>query len=354
MKRTVLAISFVFSMLANSLSVAPGMAAPGVVPPPPPAHAAAPFKLSGPYTSGNLSVFLIHGANKINAKNYLTLQEALQQKKVVVRETGDVNNLSIENNSDSVVFIQSGDIVKGGQQDRAMQSDLLVPPHTKLPLPAFCVEHGRWSQRGKESVSNFQSSDYALAGKSLKLAAKKEMDQSKVWDMVAHEQESLTRAVGAAACSPPSPTSMQLSMETKGVAENSQKHISKLKDIPNGKGDVIGYAFAVNGKVNSADVYASHELFTKLWPKLLKSTAIEAVGEIAAAKPAAKAATEADVLRSMASAESAFPAPPLPGAANGTIGPAQVSVKEDAHNLLFETKDMQNKGVWLHKNYIAK
>ncbi|HEY9785821.1 MAG TPA: DUF6569 family protein [Candidatus Obscuribacterales bacterium] len=46
-----------------------------------------------------------------------------------------------------------------------------------------------------------------------------------------------------------------------------------------GKRDVIGYAFAINGKINSADVYASNALFTKLWPKLLKSTAVEAVGE---------------------------------------------------------------------------
>ena len=43
---------------------------------------------------------------------------------------------------------------------------------------------------------------------------------------------------------------------------------------------VIGYAFAINGKVNSADVYASHELFQKLWPKLLESSAVEAFSEL--------------------------------------------------------------------------
>ncbi len=40
----------------------------------------------------------------------------------------------------------------------------------------------------------------------------------------------------------------------------------------------IGYVFAVNGKINSADVYASNALFRKLWPRLLKASATEALG----------------------------------------------------------------------------
>ena len=43
---------------------------------------------------------------------------------------------------------------------------------------------------------------------------------------------------------------------------------------------MIGYVFAINGHVNSADVYASRALFVKLWPKLLKASAVEAVAEL--------------------------------------------------------------------------
>jgi len=42
---------------------------------------------------------------------------------------------------------------------------------------------------------------------------------------------------------------------------------------------VIGFAFAINGKINSTDRYASSALFKKLWPKLLKASAVEAVAE---------------------------------------------------------------------------
>jgi len=54
------------------------------------------------------------------------------------------------------------------------------------------------------------------------------------------------------------------------------KHLSKIVES---QPDAIGYAFAINGKLNSADVYASRELFARMWPKLLKASAIEAMAE---------------------------------------------------------------------------
>src|SRR5262245_54888938 len=85
------------------------------------------YTFSGPYTYQNLSIFLVHGKDTLPAKKLLTLQEALEQKKLVVHETKNVGQLSVENIADDFdVFIQSGDIVKGGQQDRALGYDLIV------------------------------------------------------------------------------------------------------------------------------------------------------------------------------------------------------------------------------------
>src|SRR5205814_5729749 len=99
------------------------------------------------------SVYLLHGQSaKSSAAGLLTLQEAMDQKKVVVYETGKVNELSIENTSSQDVYVQSGDIVKGGRQDRVLSTDLVLPPHSgKLSIAAFCVEHGRWTKRGNEA-----------------------------------------------------------------------------------------------------------------------------------------------------------------------------------------------------------
>ena len=57
-------------------------------------------------------------------------------------------------------------------------------------------------------------------------------------------------------------------------------YIKKLSGIIDGKSDVIGYAFAVNGKISSSDVYGSNALFRQLWPKLLKASAVEAIAEL--------------------------------------------------------------------------
>ncbi|HXL80610.1 MAG TPA: DUF6569 family protein, partial [Pyrinomonadaceae bacterium] len=107
------------------------------------------YRLSGPYTHKNLSIFLIHSKTTTRTKSFLTLQEALEQRKVVVYETQSVNELAIENLSSEEVYVQAGDIVKGGQQDRMMGVDFIVPPKSgRMPIAAFCVEHGRWSGRG--------------------------------------------------------------------------------------------------------------------------------------------------------------------------------------------------------------
>src|SRR4030095_10093981 len=107
----------VASMLPWFFSTSAG-AAPMIGPAPRPGPG---YRVSGPYTNKNLSLFLIHGKDTIKSTNILTLEEAMAQKKVVVHETGNVNQLAIENKSEAIVFIQSGDIVKGGRQDRTMQ-----------------------------------------------------------------------------------------------------------------------------------------------------------------------------------------------------------------------------------------
>jgi hypothetical protein len=108
------------------------------------------FRITGPYTHENLSVFLIHGSTRA-AKTLLTLEEAVAQRKVVVYETRNVNELSIENVSNEDVFIQSGEIVKGGAQDRTLKDDFILPTKSgRVNISAFCVEHGRWTRRGNE------------------------------------------------------------------------------------------------------------------------------------------------------------------------------------------------------------
>ena len=305
------------------------------------------YRLSGPYRHKNLTVFLIHGKDQTN-KTFLTLQEALAQKKVRVYETRDVNELAIRNLSNQDVYVQSGDIVRGGDQDRMISIDFIVPPRSgRMPIAAFCVESGRWSKRGGEEAATFTSSDNSIATKELKLAAKSANSQQAVWDNVAVVQTKLAENVGGSVNSSVSASSLELSVEDSKVKETSAVYINALNGILKKRSDVIGYVFAINGKVNSADVYASNALFAKLWPKLLKSSAVEAIAELNQETEPKEVATET-VHAFLAESEK-------PSAAAKEVTPrVRLVTREDDKNAFYETQDREQKDGWVHRNYIRK
>jgi len=305
------------------------------------------YRLSGPYSHRNLTIFLVHGKNLMKGKSFLTLQEALVQKKVVVYETKSVNELSIRNFSNEDVYVQAGDIVKGGQQDRMIGVDLIVPPRSgKLPISAFCVEHGRWSGRGNERAAVFSSSADAVATKEIKLAAKRSNSQGGVWQSVTVAQDKLSRNVGARVNSTVSESSLQLAVENEKVQESADSYVKALSTIANRSDDVIGYVFAINGKVNSADIYGSNVLFKKLWPKLLKANAIEAIAELQ--KDKFKPASADSVRGFLSEAEKAK------GSDKDVNARVNLLTREDDENILFETRDRAQPGAWIHRNYIKK
>jgi hypothetical protein len=306
------------------------------------------YRLEGPFTQGNLTVFLIHGKDRIKGQTFITLQEALVQKKVIVRETRSVNELSIENVSGEEVYVQSGDIVKGGAQDRMMAVDLILPPRSgRIPIAAFCVENGRWSKRGVEEVTVFNSSANVVASREVKLAAKAKGSQGDVWKEVSVAQDKLSANTGTRVNGAASPTSFQLALENKQVQANADSYVKVLGGLLDGKTDVIGYVFAINGKINSADVYASSVLFRKLWPKLLKASAIEAVAELHRGEKFE--APKSDAVQGF-----------LDNSPKGTEKQKDVSsrvqmvTRESDENVFFETRDRAKSDTWVHRNYIKK
>ena len=239
------------------------------------------YRVSAPYSYKNLTIFLIHGKNETNKMNILTLQEAMERQILRVYETSDVNELAVENISKTYdVFIQSGDIVKGGKQDRVLAISIIIPARSgRIVIEAYCVESGRWTKRKNEDAGQFSSSNDRIVSKELKLAANGTRSQSEVWEKVSEAQSKLSKNVGGSVAAAESRTSLQLSLENGRVASNTSEYVSKFANLIDGKSDVVGYAFAINGQINSADVYASNALFKKLWAKMLKAAAVEAVAE---------------------------------------------------------------------------
>jgi hypothetical protein len=305
------------------------------------------YRLSGPYTHKNLTVFLVHGKDQ-TSRTFLTLQEALAQKKVRVYETKEVNELVIKNFSNENIYVQAGDIVRGGEQDRMISIDFIVPPKSgRMPIEAFCVESGRWNKRGNEEAAVFSSSENGVVSKEIKLAAKSAKSQEEVWKTVKVAQDKLGRNVGGSVQDRTSTSSLELSVESPKVKATTAAYLKSLSGILQNKSDVIGYVFAINGKVNSADIYASHALFAKLWPKLIKSSAVEAVAEIQNGlehKPVTGESVEAFLAESEQASAST----------KDVTAHVRIVTREDDKNAFYETQDRTQKDGFVHRNYIRK
>jgi hypothetical protein len=308
---------------------------------------AAELRLSGPYTHDNLSLYLVHGQDRFQ-KKYLTLADAMVQGKVVIYETSNVNVLQVGNVSGQDVYIQSGEIVKGGKQDRVLKDDIIVPSSSsKLDVNVFCVEHGRWTQRGAEPVRAFAASPGAIASPAMKRAVQEQADQSRVWAQVAEEQARLSNNLETSVQSRTSASSYQLTLEAPKLQERVEAFKKDLSGLADKYPDALGYVVSVNGKVTGADVYATHDLFRKVWPKLLASSAVDAVES---ARPGAK-----------------FDPPPIAdvrAAATGRgarvtedrqINRRTNSVQADLpQGLVFETSDVDASGGPVHRSYVTK
>ena len=258
------------------------------------------FKILGPFTHRNLAIYLVKGKDVIRKTKFVTLEQALKDGKVTVGETGNVSSLVISSMYDEeYVFIQAGDIVKGGRQDRTLSTDFIVPPRTKtraknMPLKSFCVESGRWRARGTEEVDGFSMSSNQVASRDLRIASRYKGSQQEVWENAAELQDKLSHNVGKSVKSPVSSSSLELTLDNKDVRKHAQEYVNALRGIIRDKKHIIGFVFAINGQLNTAEVYGSEDLFRQLWSKLLRTAAIEAFAELKKGKnfkaPSTKAA----------------------------------------------------------------
>ncbi|MFN0139377.1 MAG: ARPP-1 family domain-containing protein [Pyrinomonadaceae bacterium] len=307
------------------------------------------YRLSSAYTHKNLTIFLIHGKDESKKTNMMTLQEAMERKLFRVYETSEVNELEVENLSKELdVFIQAGDIVKGGKQDRVLAISIIIPARSgRVKIEAFCVESGRWQKRGNEDSTKFDSSNERVVTKELKIAANATRSQAEVWNKVSDAQVRLAKNVGGSVADGRSASSLQLSLEDKKVVANIDEYVKALSGVINGKSDVIGYAFAINGKINSADIYVSNSLFKKLWMKNLKATATEAVAESRGVR-LAEPVKAGDVKGFMDDSEKA-----KSREQSSASGGARLVTREDKDNVMVEARDEKSKAV-VHKSYVKK
>lgn len=239
------------------------------------------------YTYLNLRLYPVYAKGSFrsqfkNLGHYMPLQEAVQKKKVKITEKpngGTVNKLTIENISSDTVIIVCGDVIKGGQQDRIVEKDVLLKPKSgKQNLDVFCVESGRWSTRNEVFSSRGSKAPpegaafvqtYNKGAMSLRKVVEKDKDQTKVWSKVEeiNKQNKTT-------------TDTKTYTALNNSADFNKKLAAYIQFFKNkfaADTNVVGVVVATGNTVLGCDLFATPTLFKSQYQSLLHSYATEAI-----------------------------------------------------------------------------
>lgn len=261
------------------------------------------YKVLGPIRHGALTIFPVVAGGSHDTHEFITLDEGLRSGEVVVSEAGNVsplvrprhttgvwderrhdgarvNSLVLVNNSKRPLILLAGEIVTGGKQDRIIGKDRLVPAESDpIDLSVFCVEPGRWVG----TSSQFRA-PAAMVQPSVRSKAMADKDQTKVWSEVGNARKAMAAGLPPSASEAVEVTGSyagvigkpevqrKLDAVALPVEHEYQSLVRQLKDK-----NAVGVVVAVNGEIIWADIFASSDLLTKYWPKLVRSYAAEAV-----------------------------------------------------------------------------
>jgi hypothetical protein len=361
---------------------------------------------------GNLTIAFVASARQ-NPHAYTTLEDGLRTKTAVIHERNS-QTLWIDNLGNADLFVQSGDLIKGGQQDRMIANDMILGAgDTTRDLEVFCIEEGRSTKRGAEPIETFSASEERAPVPHLRVMAKHEMTakllvphlggltapdpqqlqmleqiaslpqtiqipdpaQLSIWRDVRELQSSLTKKLKDSVTKNASPTSLQLALERAEASDNVSGVRSRIMDIDL-TDSCVGYLYAVGDRIEGGDIYGGHGLFARMWPKLARALAIQSVAMPSVSIPTAGSTVSAKAAPAMidfedylshrgAGAEITIPTnkgdadpenlnPEDTSMAAKHRSRSEVHVSESSQSYLFETYDTKYPTAWVHREYVTK
>jgi hypothetical protein len=219
--------------------------------------------VQAPISYKHLSIFPITRKKPVDLVDYLSLDEAMGKKVIIVneKEGGSVPVLMIKNIGNKPIYLMAGEVIKGGKQDRMLSFDVIIYPQKNMTVSVRCVEQGRWRGGGKFGNAR------AIGNKGTRSAVQFST-QTRVWEEVSKvaKKQRVRTSTGSLTA---------VTSNTK-IAQNSQPYlkavISHLKDK-----SMVGMLVAINGKVVCCDIFVNPKLFAKVKEKLLKAYVLDAL-----------------------------------------------------------------------------
>ncbi len=285
-----------------------------------------------PLIHSSLTVFPIVGPQD-GELSYDLLQDALESGSLEVCEQGSasVNSLLAINRGEHPVLILDGEELVGGKQNRMVNSSVLLPKGRTL-LPVSCVEQGRWHDVAPSFTTreacypSLRREKTEQVQSSLSMADVHRTDQIRVWENIRERQqgENVRSETGAMA---------------DIYAEKRQSLELFERALPY-QDRAVGMAVAIGGRMVSADLFDSAATMRKLWRKLVRASAMDAVS-VPSGKPVVRARAERMLQRVRDANIETFPSPGLGEdmrvGGGGVVGSALVYEGAVVHAALFRT-----------------
>lgn len=222
-------------------------------------------------------------ANFKNLKEAMDIQGfRITEKKPYGRfdDAGAINSLTVQNKSQDTVYLMAGDVVKGGNQDRVLAQDMVLPPRTLASIEVFCVEQNRWHYRdaGEQEETEKQKKDrkvfafsgyYNVVSNNIRRTVKYEKNQNSVWaavgDLTMNNKASSTTGTYTAL------------EESKDYTIERNRYLAFFEDKMDNVDNVIGMVVVSGNKVLGTDIFNHPNLFKKQYKVLLHSYVTDAV-----------------------------------------------------------------------------
>ncbi|MCK4809877.1 MAG: hypothetical protein KAS99_02945 [Candidatus Omnitrophica bacterium] len=218
----------------------------------------------------NLTIIPIYISRVKDQTRYTTLEGALKNKWLGIAELegGHVPQVKLTNRSNKYIYIMGGEILSGCKQDRIIGRDILLGPKSKNVLaPVYCVEQGRWAYQSNEFYSKANLGTHELRAEA---QIARGASQTKIWDKVSQ----LNRRMKVNSKT----DAYQEVYERNEVKEKMVSFKREFQNIPQLHNDTVGIVVGVGKEIVSVDIFANPYLFEKMWPKLLKSSTLSAIG----------------------------------------------------------------------------
>lgn len=197
----------------------------------------------------------------------------LEQKQFGRTDQNWMNGLTVQNKTQDTVLLLSGDVVKGGNQDRVIAHHEVIMPMSVRNVEVFCVEAGRstyynpGAPKAEKQVAAFNGY-YNVASPQVRRAIQNTGNQEKVWEAVAK----VTKANHAE-----SSTNAYTALDNESTEKaRRDAYLAHLGNTFAQRKEVVGVVAVCGNQVIGIDIFGNPELFQRHYPALLHGYVAEA------------------------------------------------------------------------------